>query len=85
MYVTRKKKENPFWFCSLGKQVQFCTTLKFCRAYGRTIVVTSVVSKKNWQKADLTIVDSFLRLKIDEKSYGAVKPVGLFHILKKNY
>ena len=37
-----EKKEKPFWFSSLGQEVQF----KVCRTFGRTILVTSVVSKK---------------------------------------
>ena len=38
---------KPFWFRSLGQQVQFGIFLKFCRTFGRTILVTSGVSKKN--------------------------------------
>ena len=34
---------KPFWFSSLGQRVQFGVFLKF----GRTILVTSGVSKKN--------------------------------------
>ena len=29
-----------FWFSSLGQQVQFGVLLKFCRTFGRTILVT---------------------------------------------
>ena len=35
-----EKKENFFWFSSLGKHLQLCSTLKFCRTFGRTILVT---------------------------------------------
>ena len=42
-----EKKEKPFWFSSLGQHVQFCSTLKVCRTFGRTILLTSGVSKKN--------------------------------------
>ena len=38
-----REKEKPFWFSSLGQQIQF----KICRPFGRTIFVTSGVSKKN--------------------------------------
>ena len=41
--MLRGKKEKPFWFSSLGQQVHFGDTLKFCR----TILVTSGVSKKH--------------------------------------
>ena len=41
-----EKKEKPFWFSSLGQQVQF-GALKFCRTFGRTNLVTSGVLKKN--------------------------------------
>ena len=37
---------KPFWFSSLGQQVQFGVFLTFCRIFGRTILVTSGVSKK---------------------------------------
>ena len=40
-----EKKGNTFWFSSLGQMVQF-DTIKFCRTFGRTILVTSGVSKK---------------------------------------
>ena len=46
--------------CSLGQRVQFGVFLKFCRTFGRTILVTSGVSKKTLTK-DMTIVDSFLQ------------------------
>ena len=46
-----EKKEKPFWFSSLGQQVHFCDTLKFCRVFGRTILVTSGVSKKTLTKS----------------------------------
>ena len=32
---------KPFWFSSLGQQVQFGVFSKFCRTFGRTILVTS--------------------------------------------
>ena len=41
-----EKKEKPFWFSSLGQQVQFGVSLKFCRTFSRTILVTSGVSTK---------------------------------------
>ena len=44
--MLRGKKEKPFWFSCLGQQVQFGIVLKFCRIFGRTILVTSGVSKK---------------------------------------
>ena len=37
--------EIRFLLSSLGQQVQFCSTLKVCRTFGRIISVTSVVSK----------------------------------------
>ena len=37
LYVTRK----PFWFSSLGHQVHFGVFCKFCRTFGRTILVSS--------------------------------------------
>ena len=37
--------KNFFWFSSLGQQVQF-GALKFCRTFGRAVLVTSDVSKK---------------------------------------
>ena len=40
------KKGKPFWFSSLGEQLQF-GALKFCKSFGRAILVTSGVSKKN--------------------------------------
>ena len=36
---------NPFWFSSLGQQVQFGVFLKICRTFGRTILATSGESK----------------------------------------
>ena len=36
---------KPFWFSSLGQQVQFGVFLKFCKTFGRTISVFSGVSK----------------------------------------
>ena len=45
-----EKKEKPFWFSSLGQQVHFGDTLKFCRIFGRTILVTSGVSKNTDEK-----------------------------------
>ena len=42
--ILREKKKKPFWFSSLGQQVQF-GALKFCRIFGRTVLVTSSVSK----------------------------------------
>ena len=45
--VLSGKKEKPFWFSSLGQQVQFGVFLKFCRTFGRTFLVTPGVSKKN--------------------------------------
>ena len=44
-FMLRGKKENPFWFSSLGQIVQF-DTMKCCRTC-RTILVTSGVSKNN--------------------------------------
>ena len=55
------KKEKPFWFSSLGQQVQFGVILKFCRTFGRTILVTSGVSKKKHSRKAISIVDSFLK------------------------
>ena len=46
-----RKKEKPFWFSSLGQQIQFGVFLKFCRTFGRTILVTSGVSKKTLTKS----------------------------------
>ena len=43
LYATRK----PFWFSSLGQQVQFGVFSKFCRTFGRTILVTSGDLKKH--------------------------------------
>ena len=63
----RGKNENPFWFSSLGQQVQFGVFLKFCRTFGRAILVTSGVSKKHRGKA-MTIVDSFLKKSADQKT-----------------
>ena len=40
-----EKNEKSFWFSSLGD------TLKFCRTFGRTILVTSGVSKKTLTKS----------------------------------
>ena len=40
-------KETPFRFSFLGQQVQFGGIFKFYRTFGRTILVTSDVSKKN--------------------------------------
>ena len=37
---------KPFWFSSLGQQVQFGVFLKFCRTFGIPILVTSGISKK---------------------------------------
>ena len=42
---------KPFWFRSLGQQIQFGVFLKFCRTFGRTILVTSGVSKKTLTKS----------------------------------
>ena len=50
LYLTREKKEKPFWFSVLGQQVQFGETLNFCITFGRTILVTSGVSKKKLTK-----------------------------------
>ena len=36
---------KPFWFSSLGQQVQFRVFLKYCGTFGITILVTSDVSK----------------------------------------
>ena len=44
--VLRGKKQKPIGFSSLGQQIQI-GALKFCRTFGRTILVTSGVSKKN--------------------------------------
>ena len=41
-----EKRKNFFLFSSLGQQVQFGVFLKFCRTFGRTILVTSGLSKK---------------------------------------
>ena len=49
---------KPFWFSSLGQQVQFCVFSKFYRTFGRTILVTSGGLKKALTKI-MTIVDSF--------------------------
>ena len=37
---------KPFWFSSLGQQVQFGVFSKFCRTFGRTNLVTSGGLKK---------------------------------------
>ena len=52
---------KPFWFSSLGQQVQFGVFSKFCETFGRTILVTSGVSKKIIEKTRkaMTIVGSF--------------------------
>ena len=42
-----------FSFSSLGQQVQFGVFLKFCGTFGRTILVTSGVTKKT-----LTLTES---------------------------
>ena len=42
-----EEREKPSWFSSLGQPVHFGDTLKFFRNFGRTILVTSGVSKKN--------------------------------------
>ena len=44
-----EKKEKRFRFISLGQMVQI-DTINFCRIFGRTILVTSGVSKKNTDK-----------------------------------
>ena len=49
--MLRGKKEKLFWFSSLGQQVHFGDTLKFCRTFSRTILVTSGVSKKTLTKS----------------------------------
>ena len=46
VYVTPEKKEKPFRFSSLGQRVQYGVFLKFCRTFGRTVLVNSSVSKK---------------------------------------
>ena len=57
---------KPFWFSSLGQQVHFGAFLKFCRTFGRTILVTSGVSKKNTDYVyAMTLVDSFLKKSAD--------------------
>ena len=38
---------KPFWFSSLGQHVQFGVFSKFCRTFGRTILVTSGGLKKH--------------------------------------
>ena len=38
---------ETFWFSSLGLQVQFGVFSKFCRTFGRTILVTSGGLKKH--------------------------------------
>ena len=47
LFVTR---ETPFWFSSLDQQVQFGVFLKICLTFGRTILVTSGVSKNTYEK-----------------------------------
>ena len=44
-------KEKLFWFSSLGQQVQFGVSLKFCKTFVRTILATSGVSKKTLTKS----------------------------------
>ena len=44
LYVTRE----TFWISSSGQRVQFGVFLKFCRTFGRTILVTKGVSKKKF-------------------------------------
>ena len=45
--MLRGKKEKPFRFSFLGQQVHFADILKFgLRTFGRTILLTSGVSKK---------------------------------------
>ena len=43
---------KPFWFSSLGQQVQFGVFSEFCRTFGKTILVTSggvkTLTKSNW-------------------------------------
>ena len=55
---------KAFWFSSLGQQVHFGVFWKFCRTFGRTILVSSGGLKKHWRKA-MTIVDSFLKKSAD--------------------
>ena len=64
LYVTRKKKKKPFWFNPLGQMVHF-DTKTFRRTFGRTILVTSDVSKKKHCRKAMTIVDSFLKESAD--------------------
>ena len=62
-HSAEKSKEGPFglvrycilrgklfWFSSLGQQVQFGVFSKFCRTFGRTILVTSGGPKKTLTK-----------------------------------
>ena len=42
---------KPFWLSSLGQQVQFGVFSKFCRNFGRTILVTSGGLKKTLTKS----------------------------------
>ena len=42
---------KPFWFSSLGQQEQFGVFSKFCRTFGRTILVTSGGLKKTLTKS----------------------------------
>ena len=42
---------KPFWFSSYDQQVQFGVFSKFCRTFGKTILVTSGGLKKHYRKA----------------------------------
>ena len=42
---------KPFWFSSLGQQVHFGVFWKFCRTFGRTILVSSGGLKKTLTKS----------------------------------
>ena len=42
---------KPFWFSSLGQQVHFGVFSKFCRTFGRTILVSSGGLKKTLTKS----------------------------------
>ena len=60
---------NPFWFSTLGQQVQFGVFLKFCRTFGRT--------KKSADKKLIECLPGVAFLKKVPKFYGADCPTSV--------
>ena len=69
-----EKRKKTFGFSYLGQQVQFFRTLKFCRTFGRTILVTSGLSKKTLAKYHdysrlFTLKKRRVKIEKDHKSF----------------